>query len=88
MSVYIKYKSHFSFHLIIRYRGYDCRNNLCYTQSSEIVYHIAAVCIIYKKETLTQRFYMGHDDDILCLTLHPVKDIVATGQVLLFSNIV
>ena len=63
------------------YRGYDCRNNLFYTQSNEIVYHVAAVGIVYKKENHTQRFYCGHDDDILCLTLHPFKDLVATGQV-------
>ncbi|XP_074647902.1 echinoderm microtubule-associated protein-like 6 [Tubulanus polymorphus] len=63
------------------YRGYDCRNNLFYTQSGEIVYHVAAAGIIYNKETHTQRFYTQHTDDILCLCLHPLKDIVATGQV-------
>lgn len=65
----------------VRYRGYDCRNNLFYTQSGEIVYHVAAVGIVYKHDTQTQRFYLGHDDDILSLTLHPIKDLVATGQV-------
>ena len=64
-----------------RYRGYDCRNNLFYAQSGEIIYHVAAVGIVYNKESHSQRFYLGHDDDILCLTLHPQKDIVATGQV-------
>lgn len=68
-------------HLYFRYRGYDCRNNLFYTQSGEIVYHVAAVGIVYKRETHTQRFYLGHNDDILSLTLHPIKDLVATGQV-------
>ncbi|NXW53095.1 EMAL6 protein, partial [Eurystomus gularis] len=29
----------------------------------------------------TQRLYLGHDDDILSLSIHPVKDYVATGQV-------
>ena len=52
-----------------------------YTQSGEIVYHVAAVGIVYKHDAHTQRFYLGHDDDILSLTLHPVKDLVATGQV-------
>lgn len=66
---------------VFGYRGYDCRNNLFYTQSGEIVYHVAAVGIVYKKETHSQRFYLGHDDDILCLTLHPIKDLVASGQV-------
>ncbi|XP_032508137.1 echinoderm microtubule-associated protein-like 6 [Phocoena sinus] len=63
------------------YRGYDCRNNLFYTQAGEVVYHIAAVAVVYNRQQHTQRLYLGHDDDILSLTIHPVKDYVATGQV-------
>lgn len=63
------------------YRGYDCRSNLFYTQTGEIVYHVAAIGIVYNRQQNTQRFYMGHDDDILCLAIHPLKDFVATGQV-------
>lgn len=63
------------------YRGYDCRSNLFYTQTGEIVYHVAAVGVVYNRQQNTQRFYLGHDDDILCLAVHPLKDYVATGQV-------
>ena len=63
------------------YRGYDCRNNLFYLQNGEIVYHVAAAGIVYNKEKHQQRFYKEHTDDILCLCIHPVKDIIATGQV-------
>lgn len=63
------------------YRGYDCRSNLFYTQTGEIVYHVAAVGVVYNRQQNTQRFYLGHDDEILCLAIHPVKDYVATGQV-------
>ncbi|XP_048374588.1 echinoderm microtubule-associated protein-like 6 isoform X9 [Sphaerodactylus townsendi] len=63
------------------YRGYDCRNNLFYTQTGEVVYHIAAVAVVYNRQQHTQRLYLGHDDDILSLAIHPVKDYVATGQV-------
>ncbi|XP_036887500.1 echinoderm microtubule-associated protein-like 5 isoform X3 [Sturnira hondurensis] len=68
-------------HFVHGYRGYDCRSNLFYTQIGEIVYHVAAVGVIYNRQQNTQRFYLGHDDDILCLAVHPVKDYVATGQV-------
>ncbi|GAB1295883.1 Echinoderm microtubule-associated protein-like 6 [Apodemus speciosus] len=61
--------------------GYDCRNNLFYTQAGEVVYHIAAVAVVYNRQQHTQRLYLGHDDDILSLTIHPLKDFVATGQV-------
>ncbi|WAR18910.1 EMAL6-like protein [Mya arenaria] len=63
------------------YRGYDCRNNLFYAQSGEIIYHVAAVGIVYNREKNTQRFYLEHTDDILCLSIHPLKDLIATGQV-------
>ena len=66
---------------IFSYRGYDCRSNLFYTQTGEIVYHVAAVGVVYNRQQNTQRFYLGHDDDILCLAVHPVRDLVATGQV-------
>jgi hypothetical protein len=67
--------------LCFSYRGYDCRNNLFYTQAGEVVYHIAAVAVVYNRQQHAQRLYLGHDDDILSLTIHPVKDYVATGQV-------
>ncbi|KAK9412191.1 echinoderm microtubule-associated protein-like 6 [Crotalus adamanteus] len=63
------------------YRGYDCRNNLFYTQTGEVVYHIAAVAVVYNRQQHTQRLYLGHDDDILSLAIHPMKDYIATGQV-------
>lgn len=66
---------------VCSYRGHDCRSNLFYTQTGEIVYHVAAVGVVYNRQQNTQRFYMGHDDDILCLAIHPLKDFVATGQV-------
>lgn len=46
-----------------------------------MVYHVAAVAIIYHRLQHSQRFYLGHDDDILSLTVHPLKDFVATAQV-------
>ncbi|KAI3362845.1 hypothetical protein L3Q82_001894 [Scortum barcoo] len=63
------------------YRGYDCRNNLYYTQGGEVLYHVAAVGVVYNRQLHSQRFYLGHDDDILSLSIHPLKDYAATGQV-------
>jgi WD40 repeat protein len=68
---------------VFGYRGYDCRDNIfCIKPSGEIVYHVAALGIVYNKETNTQSFYDQHTDDILCLCLHPNKNYVATGQVI------
>ncbi|XP_032883277.1 echinoderm microtubule-associated protein-like 5 isoform X3 [Amblyraja radiata] len=68
-------------HFIHGYRGYDCRNNLFYTKNGEIVYHVAAVGIVYNHQQNMQRFYLGHDDDIVCLAIHPLRDYISTGQV-------
>eukprot|EP00794_Sanderia_malayensis_P017440 gene17440-19184_t len=63
------------------YRGKDSRNNLLTLATGEIVYHIAAVVIIYDRYTGEQRHYVGHNDDVKCIALHPDKVIVASGQV-------
>lgn len=55
--------------------------NLYFTASSEAVYFVAAVAVLYDSKTHAQRFYLGHNDDIRCLGVHPDKQIVATGQV-------
>eukprot|EP00794_Sanderia_malayensis_P008064 gene8064-8927_t len=63
------------------YHGYNACNNLFYTQSNEMVFHTAGLGIVYNQRTHEQRFYDGHDDDVLCLTIHDEQDIVATGQI-------
>lgn len=75
----------FSMFLIMfhRYHGYNACNNIFYTQSNEIVFHTAALGIVYSPKTHEQRFYFGHDDDVLCLTIHDDQDFVATGQVII-----
>lgn len=45
---------------------------------------MAAAGILYNREKNTQRFYLEHTDDILCLCIHPLKDLIATGQVIFF----
>uniref|UniRef100_A0A8C7E5U2 EMAP like 2 n=1 Tax=Naja naja TaxID=35670 RepID=A0A8C7E5U2_NAJNA len=63
------------------YRGRDCRSNLFLLPTGEIVYFVAAVAILYNVEEQRQRHYLGHTDDIKCLTVHPDMVTVATGQV-------
>ncbi|GFT82787.1 echinoderm microtubule-associated protein-like 1 [Nephila pilipes] len=63
------------------YRGRDCRSNLYFLPTGEMVYFIASVVVLYNVEDQIQRHYMGHTDDIKCLALHPNKLLIATGQV-------
>lgn len=34
----------------------------------------------WEKKRPSQRFFFGHDNDIMCLALHPNRRFVATGQ--------
>lgn len=65
--------------------GYDgfqgTSPNIFYLSTGEVVYYAAGVAIVYNKATHKQRFFLGHDDDILCCALHPDKTTVVTGQV-------
>jgi len=63
------------------FRGHDTRQALYYTASGKMVWFTAAVGIVYDKSTHLQSFFMGHDDDILCMAMHPNNTLVATGQI-------
>ncbi|XP_070181364.1 echinoderm microtubule-associated protein-like 2 isoform X3 [Littorina saxatilis] len=63
------------------YRGRDCRSNLYYLPTGELVYFTAAVVVLYNVEEQTQRHYLGHNDDVKCLAVHPDRIKIATGQV-------
>jgi microtubule-associated protein-like 6 len=65
------------------YRAANCRSNIHLTDNGELVYFSAAVAIVQsinEKDNFRQRFFLGHDGDIISSCLHPDKTIVATGQ--------
>uniref|UniRef100_A0A673J521 Echinoderm microtubule-associated protein-like 2 n=1 Tax=Sinocyclocheilus rhinocerous TaxID=307959 RepID=A0A673J521_9TELE len=63
------------------YRGRDCRSNLYLLPTGEIVYFNASVVVLYNVEEQQQRHYLGHNDDVKCLAIHPDMVTIATGQV-------
>ncbi|EGW05350.1 Echinoderm microtubule-associated protein-like 2 [Cricetulus griseus] len=62
------------------YRGRDCRANLYLLPTGEVVYFVASVAVLYSVEEQRQRHYLGHNDDIKCLAVHPDMVTIATGQ--------
>uniref|UniRef100_A0A8D0AIR8 EMAP like 2 n=1 Tax=Sander lucioperca TaxID=283035 RepID=A0A8D0AIR8_SANLU len=62
------------------YRGRDCRSNLYLLPTGEIVYFNASVVVLYNTEEQQQRHYLGHNDDVKCLSVHPDMVTIATGQ--------
>lgn len=64
------------------YRGWDCRNNIGFGDSTfNVIYHIAGVGVMYNSQTHQQVHNTEHDDDILCLDIHPEGHLVATGEI-------
>lgn len=63
------------------YRAKDCRNNLKYLNNGKIIYHAAAIGIVYDKSNHTQAFFNKHVDDIIAFALSPNRDTAATGEV-------
>jgi WD40 repeat protein len=64
--------------------GYHCsesRTNVVFNAAEEIVYPVAGVVVTMNAEKREQRFFTGHNDDIMCLAQHPTKpNLIATGQ--------
>ncbi|XP_070506717.1 echinoderm microtubule-associated protein-like CG42247 [Chironomus tepperi] len=62
------------------YRGIDSRRNLWVLPSGELLYYVAAVAILYDREEENQRHYTGHTEDIMCMDVHPSRELVGSGQ--------
>ena len=63
------------------YAGRRVRQNLFYNADKKVVYHTAALGVVYDKERHEQLFFLGHDDDVTALDLHPNGVTVCSGQV-------
>lgn len=60
------------------YRCHDTRNNVKYSPSGEIVYHVAATGVVLDTTTNKQKFLFEHNDDIICMDMR--NNMVVTGQ--------
>ncbi|KAG3029619.1 Echinoderm microtubule-associated protein-like 6 [Phytophthora cactorum] len=63
------------------YQSELSQQNLVYNALDEIVYHTAAVGIIYDSTNHLQRHHIGHNDDIISFALCDAKrNLIATGE--------
>ena len=61
------------------YRGHQCRNNLYYTASGDVVYFVAGVGVVYNVAEKRQRFFLGHNDDVIrCVLVDASVWLVST----------
>ncbi|XP_058127196.1 echinoderm microtubule-associated protein-like CG42247 [Anopheles ziemanni] len=62
------------------YRGIDSKRNLWVLPSGELLYYVAAVAVLFDREEDAQRHYTGHTEDIMCMEVHPSRELVGSGQ--------
>lgn len=64
------------------YRSHDCRGNLLYSSAGAIVYHAAALPVVYSKASGRQYFLHGaHANEVCSICRHAGGQIFATGEV-------
>ncbi|GLE07932.1 hypothetical protein PINS_up018761 [Pythium insidiosum] len=56
------------------------KQNVLYNACGEIVYHTAAVGVIYDRVNHLQKHHVSHNDDIMSFAMSPARDVVATGE--------
>ncbi len=62
------------------YRSEDCKSNVRYTATGEMLWHASRVGVVYNPNSHKQRFYLGHQFEVTSFALHPNKHLVATGE--------
>lgn len=63
------------------YNGKEAYSNLFYAkEAGKIVYSLAGTGIVANLAAKTQSHFIGHNEDILSLAVHPTQAVVATGQ--------
>ena len=79
-----QYQVEFQAEWIYGYNGTRSRNNIyvlpATSMSTEILYFVSKVVVIYNEDAQRQRFYLEHTDEIQCAAQHPSLWIFATGQ--------
>jgi len=69
---------HFQKNSELRKSMFSCQDgdNLSVTKSGELLYFVATVVVIYNKAKETQRYYVKHTEDVMCMDVHLSKNIV------------
>ncbi|KAK1947175.1 Echinoderm microtubule-associated protein-like 6 [Phytophthora citrophthora] len=62
------------------YQAQTASNNARYDSSGKVVYHTAALGIVYDKITQRQAFFKSHDDDVVAMCAHADGKTFATSQ--------
>ncbi|KAJ0405579.1 hypothetical protein P43SY_009628 [Pythium insidiosum] len=72
--------AHIELDWVYGYQTELSKQNVMYNARGEIVYHTAAVGVIYDRQNHLQKHHICHNDDIMSFAMSPERDVVATGE--------
>eukprot|EP01038_Epipyxis_sp_PR26KG_P009724 gene9724-13087_t len=62
------------------YQSEKSKNNLFYNCNGNVIYHVSRYAIIYNFFSHSQNLFTGHNNEILCLNMHPGGEFAASGE--------
>ncbi|EGZ30558.1 hypothetical protein PHYSODRAFT_471884 [Phytophthora sojae] len=62
------------------YQAQTASNNARYDSNGKVVYHTAALGVVFDRNSQRQAFFKSHDDDVVALCAHPNGTTFATSQ--------
>ena len=62
------------------FAGFNRIGNLFYVQTGEVLFTVATVAVVHDVDTGRQCFFRKHTDEIVAVTLHKDRQLVATGD--------
>jgi WD40 repeat protein len=62
------------------FNGKECRQNLFFRSPTVLIYAVAATGVVHDLQANSQKFFIGHNEDIMCTAIHPHRPLAATGQ--------
>ena len=73
-------KSHLQLEFVYGIRSHDVSGVVHFVDAERILYPAGGLVVLYDMSTNTQSFFVGHDDDVVSLAMHPNRRIAASGQ--------
>ncbi|KRY33281.1 Echinoderm microtubule-associated protein-like 1, partial [Trichinella spiralis] len=65
---------------VYAYQSNQCKNNLHFLPTNELLYAVDSVIILYDFEKHTQRYYTEHTERVKCIAVRPEHLLVASSQ--------
>ena len=80
--------SSLSIEWIYGYQAERVRSNVKYNFQGDLIYSVSKYVVVYSFDTNQQYIFTGHVEEVLCLSMHPGLQLVATGDCGLNSRVI